>query len=165
MNQVKFANFSHQETNLPTAKGEVVAMRAFADSLKERRNSTNTIKTWSAKVDDLLSDAYDEYYYQQDWNGYSSKPLEKQSVRFAKQFLKALPNNIQMPQIDPSPTGLLGLYWKKSGYQLLLDINIDGVISYAFRADTGLAYTGRPSFFTSVPSALKNLLGQYFQAD
>ncbi len=161
---INFASFSHQETVAPRRTGNVVAMHAFADQIRERRNFTSTIKTWEARIEELLADAHDDCYSQPDWNGHKANPLNKQSIEFAAQFLNAMPRDIDLPEIDPSPRGVLSLYWKKGEYQLLLDINAEGIISYAFKASKGLAYTGRPSFFTSIPKPLKDILRQYFQA-
>ena len=154
-----FARFSTPKTESINVSSNVVSLAV--KRLKNHRDDADTIRSRDAIIDDMIAELSEDFS-EPNWNGYKADPLHPQSREFACEFLKVLPRNVVLPVLDPNLNGLLGMYWRGRGYQLLLDISPDGTISYAFKSNNGLAYTGRHSFFHAIPKRLNSLLVDYF---
>ncbi|MFI4914993.1 MAG: hypothetical protein ACIAS6_00625 [Phycisphaerales bacterium JB060] len=54
-----------------------------------------------------------------DWDGYGAAAIDRASVRVAEQIIRALPNDVAMPEVTPEPDGHISLDWIVSPHRVL----------------------------------------------
>jgi hypothetical protein len=54
-----------------------------------------------------------------NWDGYDALPIDLIAVRNAEEFIRALPDNLPVPDISAEPDGSISLDWIRSRYQIL----------------------------------------------
>ncbi|HMQ03632.1 MAG TPA: hypothetical protein PKD26_06935 [Pyrinomonadaceae bacterium] len=54
-----------------------------------------------------------------DWDGYGAAALDPLAAWNAEEFIKALPDNLVMPEISPEPDGSVSLDWTHSRNQIV----------------------------------------------
>ena len=68
----------------------------------------------------------------QDWDGYDSMPVRRNSVRYARRFLLSLPLGTEMPSLGVMPAGNVSLEWQRSPRQsLTVTVDEAGTLHYA----------------------------------
>lgn len=68
-----------------------------------------------------------------DWDGYEALPLHINSVNSAKEFMRSLFSIPFFPELSPDAEGDLGLLWRKGDKTLIISIDKNSVLSYAWR--------------------------------
>lgn len=70
---------------------------------------------------------------QTGWDGDDALPLDHKAAAIAEQFIRALPNDLQMPEFAPEPDGCISLDWIQSRQRLLsLSVSPTGRLAYAW---------------------------------
>ena len=53
-----------------------------------------------------------------DWDGYDAVAIDPIAVRRAEEFIRALPDNLSVPEVAPEPDGSISLDWIRSQNQV-----------------------------------------------
>ena len=54
-----------------------------------------------------------------DWDGYGGLAIDPVVVRKAEEFIRALPDNLPLPEVSPEPDGSISLDWMLSRNQVV----------------------------------------------
>lgn len=54
-----------------------------------------------------------------DWDGYGAAAIDGASARVAEQIIRALPNDVAMPEVTPQPNGHIALDWIAARHRML----------------------------------------------
>ena len=97
-----------------------------------------------------------------DWNGEDAKPIDQGAVKLAQQvyslaFVNDVPILRSKPDVWPSPTGGVDLYWNRNGRELLLSFEPDGIIDLQ-RRDNGASSAPARIDLNGAASALEQYL-------
>ena len=67
------------------------------------------------------------------WDGDGALPLNDKAAAIAEQFIRAIPNNLPMPEFAPEPDGCISLDWIQSRQRLLsLSVGPTERLAYAW---------------------------------
>jgi hypothetical protein len=81
-------------------------------------------------------------YAQPDWDGDDGVPIDQSALSLAKCFIRAMPDDIPVPEIAPEPDGKISLDWSRSrSRQFSLTIGHGNRLAFAWvdGADKGHA--------------------------
>jgi hypothetical protein len=96
------------------------------------------------------------------WDGYDANPLSLESAVVAREFINVLPENIQIPNLVPEPGGEIALEWR-SGDRKYLSVTVSGTVLVYAGIFGGLCKKyGEERFFGTLPTAVLQILSQYF---
>jgi hypothetical protein len=76
------------------------------------------------------------------WDGDNAAPIDPVAMFFVKRFIRALPDDIPMPELAPDPDGSISLDWSESGYRLFsMSVGPSNRLAFAWLdgADKGYA--------------------------
>lgn len=99
-----------------------------------------------------------------DWDGNSASAIDELAIQNAENFVRALPDNIPMPEFAPEPDGSISLDWIRSRHRMFsLSIGPNNRIAYAWLdgTDKGHAvarFDGR-SISTRILDGIRATLG------
>jgi len=68
---------------------------------------------------------------EENWDGHGALPLEPWAVRTAERFIRVLPEDLPMPEVNPEPDGSVGIDWA---------VGPRRIFSVSFGANLRLAY-------------------------
>jgi hypothetical protein len=80
---------------------------------------------------------------EKDWDGYGAKPISKQAIADAIDFLKLLQlRDLPPPKAMPMPSGAVGIYWRHG--RIYFEANFEGDERFHFygRSETEEEYFG-----------------------
>jgi hypothetical protein len=102
---------------------------------------------------------------EQGWDGNAAAAIDPVAVLSARRFLRALPDNVPLPEFAPEPDGSISLDWFASRNRLLsLSIGRRSRVAYAWLdgADKGhgVARFDGQNVPTRVLAAIKDTVGQ-----
>lgn len=67
------------------------------------------------------------------WDGYKASPIEWPSVRVAEEFIRAMPEDLPLPEFAPEPDGSVSLDWIQSRNRLFsLSVGMTNRLAYAW---------------------------------
>jgi hypothetical protein len=70
---------------------------------------------------------------EQDWDGYGARPVDEDAVLNAEAFVRALPDEVPMPEIAVDPDGSVSLDWIESRHRMFtISIPAGNRIAYAW---------------------------------
>ncbi|HKT13376.1 MAG TPA: hypothetical protein VJW77_16275 [Terriglobia bacterium] len=96
------------------------------------------------------------------WDGYDAEPVSVESVTVAQQLIDALPEHITVPNVVPEPSGEVGLEWR-NGAQKYFSLTVSGTeLVYAGIFGGFCKRYGEERFFGALPTAVLQILSQYF---
>lgn len=117
--------------------------------------------SWRETLKDELDEIVQECS-KAGWDGYDAEPVSVESAAIAQEFLDLLPDNIQVPDLVPEPSGEIALEWR-AGDQKYFSVSMSG---------NGLVYAGifggfckkygEERFFGTVPATIIYILSHYF---
>lgn len=107
------------------------AKRAVAELLESKERSQSLFGKKAALIADLNRMATE--YADEDWDGYGAAALDPLSVRNAEEFIRALPDNLPMPEASPEPDGSISLDWIRSHNQMFsVSVSTGNRLAYAW---------------------------------
>lgn len=83
-----------------------------------------------------------EEYANAGWNGEDAEPISETAAGIAAQFVRALPEDVPLPEIAPEPDGCISLDWIQSRTRLFsLSVGTGAALAYAWldEGDSGCA--------------------------
>jgi hypothetical protein len=95
-------------------------------------------KTFIKDLEEIKND-----YSCEDWDGYGAKPICKNSISYAEQFVALRPPYIDFPELTPHPNGLLGMQWLYDKNHLIISIDEHKMVYYALIANDSGKHRGR----------------------
>ena len=67
------------------------------------------------------------------WDGYEAYPLQWTSVRLAEEFIRAMPDDLPLPEFSPEPDGSISLDWIQSRSRMFsLSVGVTNRLAYAW---------------------------------
>ena len=97
----------------PEAKSAVTAVAAL---IKDAENSQALFGAKSNALSELQNIAND--CSNDDWDGNGALGIDPLSLWNAQDFVRALPDDFQLPEFAPEPDGSISLDWIQSRYRL-----------------------------------------------
>ncbi|MGH2637687.1 MAG: hypothetical protein ACRDF4_00100 [Rhabdochlamydiaceae bacterium] len=131
---------------------------------KFRRESRAPISfSWRESLrNDLASTA--QSCASSDWDGYGAEPVSTESASATLQLIDALPEYILPPDVVPEPSGEIALEWR-TGDQRHFTVAVSGpIVVYAGIFGGSSKKYGEERFFDGLPSAVLEILANYFSA-
>jgi hypothetical protein len=114
------------------------------EKLFSKKQATETFtynrseKTFIKDLEEIKND-----YSCEDWDGYGAKPICKNSISYAEQFVALRPPYIGFPELNPHPNGLLGMQWLYDKNHLIISIDEHKMVYYALIANDSGKHRGR----------------------
>lgn len=100
----------------------------------------------------------------QGWDGYDAQPVSRDSAGSVADFVRNLPEGIQIPAVVPEPDGDIALEWR-TGDNRLFSLSFSGqFLVYAGRFGGASSQYGQESFFGAIPRTILAILAGYFPA-
>jgi hypothetical protein len=97
----------------------------------------------------------------QGWDGYNAQPVLRESAGSVADFVRNLPEGIQMPTVVPEPDGDLALEWQAGEH--LFSVSFSGQsLVYAGRFGGATKQYGQEPFFGAIPRKILAILAGYF---
>ncbi len=126
-----------------------------------RNHSSQTFSLgWREILNQQLIDVFARCHGQ-GWDGYDASPIDYFSIYAASRFLDLLPDDIEIPDIVPEPTGEIGFLWSKGKHvTFVVSVNPD-TITFAGLLPTSKNH-GEAKFLNELPSAIEKILLDYF---
>jgi hypothetical protein len=73
----------------------------------------------------------------EDWDGYGAFPMDKDALRNAEAFIRALPENFPLPEFAPKPDGSFSLDWIPARQHVLtVCVDDSNQLAYAWLDDS-----------------------------
>lgn len=147
---------SHYELGVSTS-----AQKLTQYVIKIRNHRSQSISLgWREPLNQQLMDVLTKCN-SQGWDGYDANPIDHFSIYAASRFLDLLPDNIEIPEIVPEPTGEIGFLWSKGKYiTFVVSVNPDKII---FAGLLGASKShGETKFLNELPCAIERILLDYF---
>ncbi len=67
------------------------------------------------------------------WDGYGAYPLEWTAVCLAEEFIRAMPDDLPLPEFSPEPDGSISLDWIQSRNRMFsLSVGVTNRLAYAW---------------------------------
>jgi hypothetical protein len=112
-----------------------------------------------------LNSAYREAS-QENWDGYGAQKAQAASMKYAKDFLFALPSIVPQPEVSIDPDGEISFTWQRAP-RLVFSVSIskDGVLSYAGLFGRNKKAHGTEDFIQTIPKAITDNLERLFSAE
>jgi len=99
---------------------------------------------------------------QSGWDGYQAAPICLKTLLAAIEFLKLLPNYIEMPDIVPEPTGEIGFLWEKGeDITLLVSVSPETIVVVELLGSS--KSHGERTFPNRLPTNIEKTLLDYFR--
>ena len=76
------------------------------------------------------------------WDGYDAEVVSREAIRRAIALVRALPDDVPLPEVGPEPDGTVALEWSRSKHAVLsLSVGVENGLAYAWldHADRGHA--------------------------
>lgn len=102
---------------------EAESIREQTRELSEQPGTSESYYDAKARCYDELNDVALECNAA-DWDGYDALPVPLEAVINAQALVRALPDDIPMPEIAPEPDGAISLDWVKSRHELV-SVSVD----------------------------------------
>lgn len=118
------------------------------------------MENWRQKLKEKAKKITKECNYE-GWNGYDALPIKSSSLENTIRLIKLLPEKIQIPDIDPEPTGNIGLEWHPKKNLILSMALYKNKISYAAILDNKNVH-GEEPFKNALPKTIEDILTTYF---
>jgi len=68
-----------------------------------------------------------------NWDGYGAYPIGPQAVKHAKEFIRAIPDTIELPDYSPSPDGSVSLEWIfDRKIMISISVGYNNILAYAW---------------------------------
>lgn len=147
---------SHYEVGVSTPAQELTQY-----VIKIRNHASQSISLgWREPLNQQLMDVLSKCNLH-GWDGYDANPINHFSIYAASRFLDLLPNNIEIPEIVPEPTGEIGFLWTKGKYlTFVVSVNPDKII-YAGLLGASKNH-GETKFLNELPYVIERILLDYF---
>jgi hypothetical protein len=102
-------------------------------------NATTILMKKNSKLDMLYQDIdkCEQECSQTNWDGNGTAPLNKDSVKYAKQFIASIPESFPLPELAPEPSGELGLEWHSNNCHLAISIDDKKKLAFAILTPEG----------------------------
>ena len=112
-----------------------------------------------------LNSAYKEAL-EDNWDGYGALKANTESLKYAEDFLYALPVTIPAPEASVDPDGEISLTWQRAP-RLVFSVSIskDGVLSYAGLFGRNKKTHGTEDFIYAIPKAITDNLERLYSAE
>lgn len=95
------------------------------------------------------------------WDGYDALPIPQSSLESVLKLIDYLPENIQIPDIGPEPTGNIGLEWHPRKNLILSMALYENKICYAATLDNQNVHGEQP-IKDALPKTIEEILTTYF---
>lgn len=96
------------------------------------------------------------------WDGYDAEAVSMESAVIAQEIIDALPENIQVPNLVPDPSGEIALEWRV-GDQKYFSVSTSGNdLVYAGLFGGFCKKYGQERFFGTIPPTILHVLSHYF---
>ena len=128
------------------------------DGVQQRRKSISFVEKKREAMLELL-ETYEECK-DEDWDGFGAAPIKRDAYRNACQFIEALPDEVDMPEMDAEPDGHLTFGWHRARrHTLSVSVSSDGHRHLYWSALLGpRKRNGSESFQNRIPSELLRLI-------
>lgn len=147
---------SHYESGVSLSAKELIRY-----VIKIRNHTSQSISLgWRENLNQQLMDVLSRCNVQ-GWDGYDANPIDRFSIYAASRFLDLLPDNIEIPEIVPEPTGEIGFLWSKGKHvTFVISVNPDKII---FAGLLGASKNrGETKFLNELPHTIERILLDYF---
>ena len=107
------------------------AKKAVAELLESKERSQSLFGKKAMAISALRKMANE--CADEDWDGYGAGAIDPLSVWNAEDFIRALPDNLPMPEVSPEPDGSVSLDWIRSRNQIFsVSIGANNRLAYAW---------------------------------
>jgi hypothetical protein len=99
--------------SLPTAEGFSEESNFLRESFAEARDAREISRYWSATLDEALDDlaGLKQECAEPGWDGYGAEPISAETLEQVVAFLRALPEDVPVPDLVPEPDGEVSIEW------------------------------------------------------
>ncbi len=100
--------------SVPTAEGFSEESNFLRKSFAEARDARDISRYWSAALDEALDDlaGLKQECREPGWDGYRAKSVNAETLEQVVAFLRALPENVPVPDLVPEPDGEVSVEWQ-----------------------------------------------------
>jgi hypothetical protein len=94
---------------------------------------------------------------QADWDGDGAQPINEMAVQNAEAFIRAIPDDMPMPEFAPEPDGYISLDWMDGQHSLFsLSVGADNRLAYAWLAGTNKGHAVARFDGITIPPMIKS---------
>ncbi len=112
----------------PEAQAVSRAASKLVASAERSQALFGTKATAIAQLKSMASDCAE-----QGWDGYAAAPISSVALRNAEDFVRALPDDLPLPEFAPEPDGSISLDWIRSRHRLLsLSVGVSNRLAFAW---------------------------------
>lgn len=100
--------------SLPSAEGFSEESNFLRERFAEARDARDISRYWSATLDDALDNlaALKQECAEPGWDGYGAQPVNEETLEQVVAFLRALPENVPVPDLVAEPDGEVSVEWQ-----------------------------------------------------
>jgi hypothetical protein len=100
--------------SLPSAEGFSDESNFLRESFAEARDARDISRYWSATLDEALDDLarLKQECAELGWEGYGAQPVNEETLDQVVAFLRALPEDVPVPDLVPEPDGEVSIEWQ-----------------------------------------------------
>ena len=110
----------------------------------------------AAQLSRLLEDLDEFEGYEDDWDGEGAKAPDLSCMILARNFIKLLKEDWELPDLSISGGEGVSLYWRSGEYSLIVGFRKDNRVSFYFRAKEERCHGDNMGFNgTAIPPAVK----------
>jgi hypothetical protein len=137
----------------PSAEGFSDESVYLQERFAEVRNARDISRYWSATLDEALDNLalLKQECAEPGWDGYGAQPVNEETLERVVAFLRALPENVPVPDLVPEPDGEVSVEWQNGPRRVFsVSIGPHGRLSYAGLLGAS-RWHGVDLFFGAVP--------------
>ncbi len=111
------ASYAYLRSNNAISPEAQFTRKAVAELLESKEQSRSLFGEKAqaiSLINELTKECSDD-----DWDGYGAMALDPLAARNAEELIRALPDNLPMPDISPEPDGSISLDWNRSRNQIV----------------------------------------------
>lgn len=154
--------YGYGRSNTAISSEAESAKKAVAKLLESKERSQSLFGKKALAISalrEMASECADE-----DWDGYGAEAIDLLSVWNAEEFIRALPDNLPMPEVSAEPDGSISLDWTRSRNQIFsVRVGASNRLAYAWLDGTERGHSVINFDGTNAPVRILSDLGASFK--